>query len=626
MACFATEHDPMKGNVFYEWVAVRASMGMAVLGFALLLSYMALGHTVIKGIYKSHFSIVDQIMEARKSTPIESYLSAADEGVLKLGSRLVLAGALAFVILKNPLGVLFSGASFLIGSFAIFCLLDMFPAFVKPLHLDIIPYFNYRLTYVPDPMLGFRERPFNQSEIDNFRGFAYSPVYGIDVQPRTMTWQTDQNGFRNPPASSLADVAVIGSSFVEYGSDLADTYPQRLEKKLGGSRVVNLGKAGYGPLQFLEVLKRYGLEKRPRYVILAFYPPGDADLHLADFTKGRVDLSLAKRHIAFGGFLPRYRIAVEQVWRMLNSGWWTVLQVGFRGIVGRDFIHPDVAVLRLPNNVMEKVIFLGRHAEKSVEDLLHSPEWIALEKILVSFKQVSEQNRIVPLILYIPAASEIYAEYSTSESGVNWLKYRDTQIATIKNNEEAARQLAQRVGIQLINLVPAFKQAAGQSKLVYYRLDDHWNSEGREIAARVTAEVLQTLSSMAPKTRARSKSNDTESNPQLESILQQAKADLRGGIMLRTLDGKINFWNPGAEQLYGWSQREAVGKVSHDLLRTQFPEPLEKIDAQLVKTGRWEGTLVHITRDGRRVVVESQWVLESQGQRGSVVEINTPVG
>lgn len=96
--------------------------------------------------------------------------------------------------------------------------------------------------------------------------------------------------------------------------------------------------------------------------------------------------------------------------------------------------------------------------------------------------------------------------------------------------------------------------------------------------------------------------------------------------MLRTLDGKINFWNPGAEELYGWTKSEAVGKVSHDLLRTQFPESLEKIDAELVKNGRWEGTLVHTARDGRRVVVESRWVLERQRERGSVVEINTPSG
>jgi hypothetical protein len=50
---------------------------------------------------------------------------------------------------------------------------------------------------------------------------------------------------------SSAEVAVIGSSMAEWGNNVEDTYPSRLEKELGGHTVVNLGKAGYGPLQYL---------------------------------------------------------------------------------------------------------------------------------------------------------------------------------------------------------------------------------------------------------------------------------------------------------------------------------------------------------------------------------------
>jgi hypothetical protein len=51
---------------------------------------------------------------------------------------------------------------------------------------------------------------------------------------------------------------------------------------------------------------------------------------------------------------------------------------------------------------------------------------------------------------------------------------------------------------------------------------------------------------------------------------------------------------------------------------------LAQIDAELVQTGQWKGKLVHATRDGRRVVVESRWLLDRKGHRGEVVEINTP--
>jgi PAS domain S-box-containing protein len=95
-------------------------------------------------------------------------------------------------------------------------------------------------------------------------------------------------------------------------------------------------------------------------------------------------------------------------------------------------------------------------------------------------------------------------------------------------------------------------------------------------------------------------------------------------VMTRTMDGMIKFWNQSAEKLYGWKKEEALGRVSHDLLRTQFPKPLKEIESELVRNGRWEGKLVHTTRDGALLVVESQWTLDLNGQSGPVVEINAP--
>jgi PAS domain S-box-containing protein len=93
-------------------------------------------------------------------------------------------------------------------------------------------------------------------------------------------------------------------------------------------------------------------------------------------------------------------------------------------------------------------------------------------------------------------------------------------------------------------------------------------------------------------------------------------------VMTRTIEGIINFWNHAAEDLYGWKKEEAIGRVSHDLLQTKFPKPLEEIESELVTRGQWEGKLVHSTRDGASVVVESRWTLDLNEDRQAVVEIN----
>jgi two-component system, LuxR family, sensor kinase FixL len=98
-------------------------------------------------------------------------------------------------------------------------------------------------------------------------------------------------------------------------------------------------------------------------------------------------------------------------------------------------------------------------------------------------------------------------------------------------------------------------------------------------------------------------------------------------VLVRSEDGTISYWNHGAAETYGWMADEAVGRVSHELLRTTFPAPREHIEAIVRAEGRWHGELVHVRRDGATITVASRWSLRhgEPGGAPAVLEINRDV-
>lgn len=112
---------------------------------------------------------------------------------------------------------------------------------------------------------------------------------------------------------------------------------------------------------------------------------------------------------------------------------------------------------------------------------------------------------------------------------------------------------------------------------------------------------------------------DIEDRKRAEGTLRE-QASLLGlthdAIFVCDMTGTLNYWNRAAQELYGWTAKDAVGTLTHNLLRTIFPSPREEITAELMRTGRWEGELVQTTKDGRQIAVSSRWSLQ-RDKRGS---------
>jgi hypothetical protein len=127
-----------------------------------------------------------------------------------------------------------------------------------------------------DPELGFVRRP----------GTSWRRY--VDERERSVSYRTDENGFRNAPGTKAADVVFIGDSFTEASWMPEEaTFVGRVGAETG-LRVVNLGRGAYGPQQELIVLQRFGLAYQPQLVVWQVFEGNDLT-DAANFATWRAD-------------------------------------------------------------------------------------------------------------------------------------------------------------------------------------------------------------------------------------------------------------------------------------------------------------------------------------------------
>jgi len=114
---------------------------------------------------------------------------------------------------------------------------------------------------------------------------------------------------------------------------------------------------------------------------------------------------------------------------------------------------------------------------------------------------------------------------------------------------------------------------------------------------------------------------------QVEELSDQASLLnlTKDGILMRGLNGSILFWNEGAEKMYGYKAEQASGKISHELLKTEFTVPLSEIEDSVFQKGYWEGELNQTTAENQIVCVSSRWSLKKnkKNQPVGILEVDT---
>jgi PAS domain S-box-containing protein len=115
---------------------------------------------------------------------------------------------------------------------------------------------------------------------------------------------------------------------------------------------------------------------------------------------------------------------------------------------------------------------------------------------------------------------------------------------------------------------------------------------------------------------------------QIETAEQAALLELtQDSVFVIDMEGRVQFWSRGAEAMLGYTKTQAAGKIAHELLCTEFPQPFSEIMAKLMRVGHWEGDLIMTAEDGRCVVVAGRWALQwgKRDQAPRVLVINSDI-
>ncbi|MEG4938793.1 PAS domain S-box protein [Microcoleus sp. F4-D5] len=227
------------------------------------------------------------------------------------------------------------------------------------------------------------------------------------------------------------------------------------------------------------------------------------------------------------------------------------------------------------------------------------------------------------------------------ETTTDWVGIADSQQRTIYLNRAAREMLkvgenADVAGINIsvmlspksidtiinVGIPAACRDGAWSGETIWQSLDGEELPVSQVIVAHKSENSeVEFISTIARNIQERKRVEQAlEQNLQMLDLASDA-------LIVRDIDGTINYWNQGAERMYGWTKKEALGKLTNTLWQTIFSQPLADIWVQLEAQDYWEGELIHNTNYNTKITVFSRWNLQrdEQGKPKAILETNNDI-
>ncbi len=325
--------------------------------------------------------------------------------------------------------------------------------------------------YGPDPYLWQKSLP----GID--RVVSGHPDYTFRVQTNSLGFE--DIGFRDDGFAGRPAAIALGDSFTwGDGVDNDQTWVAQLEAH-SGQEIVNMGMSGYGSIQRLRILEKYGLALQPKLILWSFFPNDFYDDGHFAWREETGRLSKQGEAVAPPGLTETIDRALHRVSVAYN-------------LVASPFGEPD------DEEEYERLLYPGTAEHPLNLTFVLRPYW---------------QKRLDPNDKYVAAGVELtrqalitaQAEANAAQASLVVILFPSKEqaywpvVATLVDRPETyhldwpmeeVKAWCQAQGIAALDLTPVFQAHAAQGEQLYFRFDAHWNEAGHALAAQAIQQYL----------------------------------------------------------------------------------------------------------------------------------------
>jgi hypothetical protein len=319
-----------------------------------------------------------------------------------------------------------------------------------------------------------------------------------------LTIETDEMGFpnREPLWQDRYDIVVTGDSFVTPFAP--ETWIDLLAEQTDLS-ILTLGAPSWGPLNQVEAVKQYGLDKQPQWVIMLYFEGNDL-LDVIQYVE-RSASGLDWREYDMQG-VPWYRRLVTY-----HLAQWLLAPTPESDEDESDYRYP--VTVSTDAGPMETVFGDTHLAVLSAdyETLARSDEFHRAATAILELRDLVEAQNGRFLLVYVPTKAHITWSRVWDPEDVNNVLER-SQTVTLSQGEHGRLQwspihldydiftanigaqgrlfddFARQNGVEFLNLAPALFEKTLQAGEMYHYADTHWNQAGNKLVADLIANYL----------------------------------------------------------------------------------------------------------------------------------------